>query len=76
MGLHSESYLYDSVGDIPSASHLRGGSWTRNYTYSDLLELSKESNWLSSTTVGSTTKGYKYEGRAGLHGIMTYILTF
>ncbi|KAF1961208.1 SpvB-domain-containing protein [Byssothecium circinans] len=73
MGLYSESYSYDSVGNILSVSHQGRGSWTRNYTYSDssLLEPSKKSNRLSSTTVGSKTEGYKYEGSAGLHGNMT-----
>jgi RHS repeat-associated protein len=47
--------------------------WTRAYTYNEAsqLESAQKSNRLSSTTLGTITESYRYDGSAGLHGNMT-----
>lgn len=47
--------------------------WTRNYIYNEPshLETARTSNRLSSTSIGSSTENYKYEGDAGRHGNIT-----
>jgi RHS repeat-associated protein len=51
-----ERYEYDVVGNFDVLRHIaNGGSWTRRYDYDEasLIESTKQSNRLSSTTVGS-----------------------
>ena len=79
MGLYTESYDYDSVGNILKMRHASsdsssGGNWTRTYDYSEesQLERSKFSNRLSSTHKGTEEEKYGYDGsNAGLHGLAT-----
>ncbi|MCF6249735.1 MAG: hypothetical protein L3J75_00495 [Methylococcaceae bacterium] len=77
MGRYTEQYLYDAVGNILTMQHrgsnLAHPAWTRDYAYNEasLLEAGKVSNRLSTTTVGTTTETYAYEGSAGLHGNIT-----
>lgn len=59
IGGYIERYVYDAVGNILEMQH-RGSDpvnagWTRRYTYNEpsLLEPAKQSNRLSSTTVGN-----------------------
>jgi len=74
MGTYVESYLYDAVGNFLSMQH-RGSdpaqsSWTRAYAYNEasLIEPTKKSNRLSSTTVGGgAPEVYPYDA----HGNMT-----
>lgn len=74
MGTYVESYTYDRVGNFLSMQH-RGSdpaqsSWTRAYAYDEasLIEPSKKSNRLSSTTVGNgAPEVYPYDA----HGNMT-----
>lgn len=73
MGLYSEQYQYDEVGNILSVAHSNSSTsasnWTRNYTYKEpsQLEAGNFNNRLSSTTVGSMTESYSYD----VHGNMT-----
>ncbi|KAF7513142.1 hypothetical protein GJ744_010538 [Endocarpon pusillum] len=77
MGTYLERYLYDAVGNIQAMKHLgsdpKHSGWTRKYRYSETsqLEPAKQSNRLSTTSVGSSTEVYHYDGDAGLHGNMT-----
>jgi YD repeat-containing protein len=79
VGLYTEAYAYDSVGNILTIQHSSsdpssgGGGWTRRYSYNELslLEPGNTGNRLSSTAVGSTVETYKYDGNAGLTGNMT-----
>ena len=67
---YTEQYLYDAVGNFENLIHQAvNGNWTRAYTYNEasLIEGAKESNRLSSTTVGATTEPYTYDA----HGNMT-----
>lgn len=67
---YTEKYLYDAVGNFEKLIHqAENGIWTRAYAYneSSLIELSKKSNRLSSTTVGARTEPYIYDA----HGNMT-----
>ncbi len=64
MGRYLERYVYDAVGNFLSMQH-RGTDpanpgWNRAYAYSEssLLELGKQSNRLTSTTIGATTEAY------------------
>ena len=76
MGTYRERYLYDGVGNFKDMQH-RGSDpahpgWTRTYAYSEasLLEHAKQSNCLSSTTVGNgnqVTETYDHDK----HGNMT-----
>jgi RHS repeat-associated protein len=75
MGTYVESYAYDAVGNILSMQH-RGSDpphagWTRNYTYSEasLLEPTKLSNCVSSTSVGgagSPIERYRYDAHGNV----------
>jgi RHS repeat-associated protein len=74
MGRYCEQYVYDAVGNIMEMIHrvaCQGGvSWRRTYTYSETsqlepgnpLEPGKQSNRLTSTTVGGTTEIYSTDG--------------
>jgi RHS repeat-associated protein len=77
MGTYNEQYTYDAVGNILSMQH-RGSDpahpgWTRAYVYNELsqLEAGKQNNRLSTTTLGTLTETYRYDGSAGRHGNMT-----
>ena len=74
MGLYTETYSYDELGNIMSLRHDSGsaGSWTRTYSYNEAsaLEPSKKSNRLSTTTIGKATEIYGYDE----HGNMTKML--
>ena len=78
MGLYTELYRYDLVGNFISFTHnvaSRGiTGWTRNYQYnaSSLLEPTKTSNCLTLTDVGPNQPDeiYTYD----LHGNMTQML--
>jgi RHS repeat-associated protein len=70
MRRYTESYEYDAVGNFLNLIHqANNGDWTRHYTYAEtsLLEPGKNSNRLTSTTVGNTTEVYPYDA----HGNMT-----
>jgi RHS repeat-associated protein len=68
---YTEHYEYDAVGNFEKLIHevAPNGSWTRGYVYNEtsLLESTKQSNRLSTTTVGQTTEVYAYD----IHGNMT-----
>ena len=76
MGRYIEQYVYDAVGNILLMQH-RGSDpahagWTRTYIYNEvsLLEPTKQSNRLSSTTIaGATPQVEPYQHDA--HGNMT-----
>ena len=64
---YTESYQYDSVGNLQSLAHVApGGSWTRTYAY-DQPNVPPTTNRLTSTTVGLTVDAYAYDA----HGNMT-----
>jgi RHS repeat-associated protein len=80
MRRYSEEYHYDAVGNLLQFIHrapmpqppLADGNWTRSYAYNkpSLIEPSKNSNRLGSTTIGSNnpvTEMYSYD----VHGNMT-----
>jgi RHS repeat-associated protein len=67
---YTEQYLYDAVGNFEKLIHqAANGNWTRAYAYNEasLIEPTKQSNRLSSTTVGARTETYTYDA----HGNMT-----
>jgi RHS repeat-associated protein len=67
---YTEQYVYDAVGNFEKLIHqAANGNWTRAYAYneSSSIELGKQSNRLSSTTVGARTEPYTYDA----HGNMT-----
>ncbi|MFZ2900360.1 MAG: SpvB/TcaC N-terminal domain-containing protein [Saprospiraceae bacterium] len=68
MGTYLERYIYDTVGNFQEMIH-RGSDpmnpgWTRAYAYNEpsLLEPAKQSNRLTSTTIGATTETYSTLG--------------
>ena len=64
---YSESYQYDSVGNILSVIHnAANGNWTRAYAY-DESNLNPTNNRLTGTEVGSVRDQYTYDA----HGNMT-----
>ncbi|MBC7894548.1 MAG: hypothetical protein H7066_03990 [Cytophagaceae bacterium] len=79
MGGYEERYLYDLVGNLLSLQH-RGSDpsqpgWVRQYGYQEAsaIDGSVVSNRLSSTTIGTQTQTYGYDGSAGRHGCMTHM---
>jgi RHS repeat-associated protein len=67
---YTEQYFYDAVGNFEQLIHQAvNGNWTRAYAYNEpsLIEPAKQSNRLSSTTVGTRTEPYTYDA----HGNMT-----
>lgn len=76
MGRYVEQYVYDAVGNILSMQH-RGtdpahSGWTRTYAYTEasLIEPTKQSNRLSSTTIAGAipqVEPYRHDA----HGNMT-----
>jgi RHS repeat-associated protein len=68
IGRYHQRYEYDAVGNFQEMVH-RGSDpvqpgWTRTYTYDEpsLLEPAKQSNRLTSTTVGAATETYSAGG--------------
>lgn len=59
MGTYIEHYVYDEVGNFLSMKHVGSDpehpGWTRSYVYNEnsLIEMGKQSNRLSSTTIGN-----------------------
>jgi RHS repeat-associated protein len=77
MGTYLERYVYDFAHNIVAMEH-RGSDpvhpgWTRTYAYAEpsSLESGATNNRLSTTTVGSATETFHYDGSAGLHGNIT-----
>ena len=67
---YTEQYVYDAVGNFEKLIHqAANGNWNRSYAYNEasLIEPRKQSNRLSSTTVGQRTEPYSYDA----HGNMT-----
>ena len=67
---YTEQYFYDAVGNFERLIHqAANGNWTRAYAYNEasLIKPGKQSNRLSSTTVGTRTEPYTYDA----HGNMT-----
>ena len=63
---YTEQYVYDPVGNFDRMIHQAvNGAWTRSYAYNEvsLIEpTNKQSNRLSSTTIGATTESYSSNG--------------
>lgn len=76
-----ERYEYDSQGNILALHHdtrSESKAWTRLYEYDEasaILPLEEKNNRLSRTRVGRYTEEYRYEGRAGATGCMTFMPT-
>jgi len=79
MGLCLERYVYDAVGNFLSMRHIGSDptnpGWTRTYAYNQasLLEPAKQSNRLSSTSIGNgtaITEQYSFDA----HGNMLQML--
>jgi RHS repeat-associated protein len=68
MGRYLERYVYDAVGNFLSMQHRSSDpahpGWTRTYAYNETsqLEAAKQSNRLTSTTIGATTETYSTAG--------------
>lgn len=67
MGTYIERYLYDAVGNFLEMQHGNSGpahGWTRTYAFDEasLIEPAKQSNRLSSTTIGVTPETYSANG--------------
>ena len=69
---YTEQYHYDVVGNFEQIIHTAAnGNWTRGYTYNkpSLIEPTKQSNRLSSTTVSNTnpiTETYPYDAHGNM----------
>ena len=67
---YTEQYQYDASGNFEKQIHqAANGNWTRAYAYDEpsLVESTKQSNRLSSSTVGEMTEAYGHDA----HGNMT-----
>lgn len=80
MGRYVERYVYDASGNMLSMQHRGSDSvspgWTRNYTCNEasLLEPDKQSNRLTSTTIGGTTEINSAAGDGyDVHGNMLHM---
>ena len=74
---YTEQYLYDAVGNFEKLIHqAANGTWTRAYAYTEvsLIETAKQSNRLSSTTVGATTEPYTYDAHGNMTGMLHLML--
>ncbi|HEU5239895.1 MAG TPA: hypothetical protein VFU37_22370, partial [Pyrinomonadaceae bacterium] len=72
MRSYTEQYFYDAVGNFEKLVHqATSGNWMRAYTYNEasLIEVSKRSNRLSSTSVGSTTERYVHDAHGNMTGM-------
>lgn len=66
---YTEQYFYDAVGNFERLTHqAANGNWTRAYAYNEasLIEPGKQSNRLSSTTVGTRTEPYTYDAHSNM----------
>jgi len=66
---YTEQYVYDAVGNFEKLIHqAANGSWTRGYAYNEasLIESGKQSNRLSSSTVGARTEPYTYDAHGNM----------
>lgn len=77
MGRYLQRYFYDEVGNIEELIHTGTGpanpGWTRAFAYveASLLEPTKRSNRLTSTTIGANTETYSTAGNGyDAHGNM------
>jgi len=77
MDTYIEYFVYDAVGNFTKQQHHGDGSnkgWLRSYVYAEdsLIEPTKQSNRLSSTTVGNgspITEHYTYDAHGNLLGM-------
>ncbi|SAL52365.1 FG-GAP/YD repeat-containing protein [Caballeronia cordobensis] len=76
MGRYTERYVYDAVGNFLQMQHARDNAavpdWTRVYTYGEasLIEPGKQSNRLSSTTVGNAPpEPYRHDAHGNMLGM-------
>jgi RHS repeat-associated protein len=63
MGLYTESYTYDPVGNLQKLAHnVSSGNWTQNYTYSEASQIvaGETSNRLSTTSLPGDPAGGPY----------------
>ncbi|HTT89842.1 MAG TPA: SpvB/TcaC N-terminal domain-containing protein [Acidimicrobiales bacterium] len=66
MANYTEAYAYDSVGNFQTVTHTAAsGSWTRSYSY-DQPAAPAANNRLTSTTIGTTTERYTYDGNGNV----------
>jgi RHS repeat-associated protein len=66
---YTEQYVYDAVGNFEQLIHqAANANWTRAYVYNEasLIEGGKQSNRLSSTTVGARTEPYTYDAHGNI----------
>jgi RHS repeat-associated protein len=66
---YTEQYRYDAVGNFEQLVHqAANGNWTREYAYAEpsLIEPAKQSNRLSSTTVGGATEPYTFDAHGNM----------
>lgn len=80
IGRYLQRYVYDAVGNFEEMKHIGSDpanpGWTRNYAYNEpsLLEPGKQSNRLTSTTIGATTETYSTAGDGyDAHGNMLHM---
>jgi RHS repeat-associated protein len=75
MGIYSEGYLYDAVGNLQQLTHTgtspASPGWSRSYTYSEasLLEPARMSNRLSTTRVSGSSalnEPYSFDARGNI----------
>lgn len=76
MGTYTERYVYDAVGNCLQMQHARDDAavagWTRRYAYTQasLIEPGKQSNRLSSTTVGNAPpEHYSHDAHGNMLGM-------
>ena len=66
---YTESYAYDPADNLQSVTHASAaGSWARTYAYVPPA-VPPAGNRLTSTTVGSTTEAYVYDGNGNVIGM-------
>jgi RHS repeat-associated protein len=77
MGTYLENYGYDAAGNLQQLQHLGSSpanpGWTRTYAYNETsaVEAVRQSNRLSSTTIGGITETYSFSGNGyDAHGNM------
>src|SRR6185369_17944088 len=72
MRSYTEQYFYDAVGNFEKLIHqAANGAWTRAYAYNEpsLIESSKRSNRLSSTTGGASVETYAHDAHGNMTGM-------
>ena len=74
---YTEQYVYDPVGNFDGMIHrVTNGTWTRSYSYQEasLIEPTKQSNRLSSTSIGAIPENYSSNGDGyDAHGNMLHM---